>query len=123
MSLRKNVASQVVTFSLVNATTGAALTGASVTTKVALDGTQASGGGTVTELGTGQYKYVPSQAETNGTSVGFSFTASNAVPVNCVFTIGQDPTQTTYQADVAVVGTAATPAVACRTSMPRRGTT
>jgi len=115
MSLRKNVASQVVTFNLVNATTGAALTGASVTTKVALDGTQSSGAGTVTELGTGQYKYVPTQSETNGTSVGMSFTASNAVPVNLqMFTVGQDPTQTTYQADVAKwLGTAAsTPTVA-----------
>jgi hypothetical protein len=82
MSLKKNVASQVLTFDLVNATTGASLTGASVTTKVALDGTQGAGAGTVTELGTGQYKYVPTQGETNGTSVGFSFTASNAVPVN-----------------------------------------
>jgi hypothetical protein len=82
MSLKKNVASQVLTFDLVNATTGAALTGASVTTKVTLDGTQGAGAGTVTELGTGQYKYVPTQGETNGTSVGVSFTASNAVPVN-----------------------------------------
>ncbi len=82
MSLKKNVASQVLTFDLVNATTGAALTGASVTTKTTLDGTQSAGAGTVTEMGTGQYKYVPTQGETNGTSVGFSFTASNAVPVN-----------------------------------------
>ncbi len=82
MSLKKNVASQVLTIDLVNATTGAALTGASVTTKVTLDGTQGAGAGTVTELGTGQYKYVPTQGETNGTSVGVSFTASNAVPVN-----------------------------------------
>lgn len=92
-ALRKNVASQVVTFCLVNATTGAALTGATVTTKVALDGTQSAGAGTVTELGTGQYKYVPTQAETNGASVGFCFTATNAVPVNLhCFTTSQDPT-------------------------------
>lgn len=114
-ALRKNVASQVVTFNLVNATTGAALTGATVTTKVALDGTQSASAGTLTELGTGQYKYVPTQGETNGTSVGFSFTATNAVPVNIhCFTIGQDPTQTTLQADVAKwLGTAvSTPTVA-----------
>lgn len=92
-ALRKNVASQVVTFALVNATTGAALTGATVTTKVALNGTQSAGAGTVTELGTGQYKYVPTQAETNGASVGFCFTATNAVPVNIhCFTTSQDPT-------------------------------
>lgn len=91
--LRKNVASQVITFCLVNATTGAALTGATVTTNVTLDGTQAAGAGTVTELGTGQYKYVPTQGETNGTTVGFCFTASNAVPVNIhIFIAAFDPT-------------------------------
>lgn len=91
--LRKNVASQVLTFNLVNATTGAALTGATVTTKVALDGSQSASAGTLTELGTGQYKYVPTQGETNGTSVGFSFTATNAVPVNLhCFTLAADPT-------------------------------
>ncbi len=84
-SLLKNVASQVIPFALVNATTGAALTGATVTVKVALDGTQAAGGGVVTELGSGQYKYVPSQAETNGVSVGVLFTATNAVPVGFTF--------------------------------------
>lgn len=94
--LRRNVASQVITFCLVNATTGAALTGATVTTKVALDGTQSAGSGTVTELGTGQYKYVPTQGETNGNSVGFGFTATNAVPVNLhCFTASFDPTNAT----------------------------
>lgn len=92
-ALRKNVAGQVLTFCLVNATTGAALTGATVTTKAALDGTQSAGAGTVTELGTGQYKYVPTQGETNGTTAGFLFTATNAVPVNlhCFITTA-DPT-------------------------------
>ncbi len=99
-ALQKNVASQVLTFNLVNATTGAALTGATVTTKVALDGTQSSGAGTVTELGTGQYKYVPTQGETNGTTAGFSFTATNAVPVSLhCFTIGQDPTAAQFKAN------------------------
>lgn len=103
--LRKNVASQVVTFTLVNATTGAALTGATVTVKVTLDGTQSGGSGTVTELGTGQYKYVPTQAETNGSSVGFSFTATNAVPVNLhCFTIGQDPAAAQFAANVTQFG-------------------
>lgn len=92
-ALRKNVASQVLTFCAVNATTGAALTGATVTTKVTLDGTQSASAGTLTELGTGQYKYVPTQGETNGTSVGFGFTATNMVPVNLhCFTTAQDPT-------------------------------
>lgn len=109
-ALRKNVASQVLTFNLVNATTGGPLLSASVTTKVTLDGTQSPGAGTVTEQGTGQYKYVPTQGETNGASAGFSFTATNAVPVNLhCFTLGQDPTQSTWQVDVAKwAGTATT---------------
>lgn len=106
--LRKNVASQVVTFSAVNATTGAALTGATVTTKVTLDGTQGASAGTLTELGTGQYKYVPTQGETNGSSVGFGFTATNMVPVNLhCFTIGQDPALATLDTNVTkLLGTA-----------------
>jgi hypothetical protein len=93
MTLQKNVASQVIPFALVNATTGAALTGATVTTVVSKDGTQAAGGGTVTELGGGQYKYVPTQAETNVTNLGVLFTATNAVPKDVsLYTIGQDPT-------------------------------
>jgi hypothetical protein len=95
-ALRKNIASQVVTFSLVNATTGAALTGATVTVKATLDGTQSAGAGTVTELGTGQYKYVPTQGETNGTTLGLGFTATNAVPVNLhCFITANDPTNAT----------------------------
>lgn len=80
-ALRRNVASQVITFGLVT-TAGAAGTGATVTTKVTKDGTQAAGAGTVTELGSGQYKYVPTQSETNATSVGFHFSATGIVPVN-----------------------------------------
>lgn len=107
MSLQKNVASQVVTFCLVNATTGAALSGATVTCVVCLDGTQSASAGTgPTSLGTGQYKYVPSQAETNGTSVGFGFTAANAVPANIhCFTIGQDPTAGTLKSDLTTIKT------------------
>lgn len=104
-ALRKNVASQVITFCLVDSSTGAAKTGATVTTKVALDGTQSASAGTLTELTTGQYKYVPTQGETNGTSVGFLFTATGAVPVNIhCFTIGQDPTQATFDANTTKVG-------------------
>jgi hypothetical protein len=83
--LQKNVAGQNMTFCMVNVSTGAALTGATVTAKVSKDGTQGSGGGTVTELGSGQYNYAPSQADTNATNAGFLFTATNAVPVNLDF--------------------------------------
>lgn len=84
--LRKNTASQNIYFALINATTGAALTGATVASKVSKDGAaQASGSGTVTEDGNGQYHYTPAQAETNSSATGFLFTATNAIPVSIHF--------------------------------------
>lgn len=74
------------TFVMVSATTGGADTGATVTVKVTKDnGAQASGGGTVTNSGGGQYNYAPTQAETNATDVGFLFTATGDIPVNMDF--------------------------------------
>lgn len=85
-SLKKNVAGQNFTFCMVSATTGGADTGATVSVKVTKDnGTQASGGGTVTNSGNGQYNYAPTQAETNATCVGFLLTASGDIPVNIDF--------------------------------------
>jgi hypothetical protein len=94
-SLRKNVASQVLTFGLVNASSGAALTGATFTAKawVTGDGTQAGFAGTFTELGNGQYKYVPTQTESNVTSFGLFIAPTSAVPVNIhLFTDNWDTT-------------------------------
>jgi cell division protein ZapA (FtsZ GTPase activity inhibitor) len=91
---RKNTASQYIYFGLVNATTGAALTGASVTAYRALDGNaQASATGTTTELGNGQYRFNLSQADTNANNGSYLFTATNAVIVekSVVFT-AVDPT-------------------------------
>lgn len=90
--LRKNVASQYVKFGLVNASTGAALTGATVTGYRALDGAvQAPVTGTFTELGNGQYRFNPSQADTNGDQVGYLFTAASAIPTHAnFFTTGGD---------------------------------
>lgn len=79
MSLKKNTAGQIVPFGLTNASTGAALTGATVTVKVNVDGTQSSAAGSVTESGSGQYYYSPTQAETNGNALGFGLAATNAV--------------------------------------------
>ena len=84
-SIQKNVASQVITFCLINASTGAALTGATVAGFVSKDGTQAGAAGTFTELANGQYKYVPTQAETNCTNFGLLCTATSAIPVNLDF--------------------------------------
>lgn len=81
--LKKNTAGQNLTFCLVNASTGAALTGATVTAKRSVDGAaQASATGSVTELGNGQYNFAASQADTNGDLIGYLFTASSAIPVN-----------------------------------------
>lgn len=92
--LRKNIASQYVYFALVNATTGAALTGATVTAVRSIDSAaQAACTGTTTDLGNGQYRFNLSQADTNGNNIGYFFTATNAIPVSisCVLTAA-DPT-------------------------------
>jgi hypothetical protein len=94
---RKNTASQYVYFCLVNASTGAALTGATVTAYRALDAaSQASATGTTTELANGQYRFNLSQADTNANNGSFLFTATGAVPVEktIVFTAA-DPTDAT----------------------------
>ena len=63
---RKNTASQYIYFALVNSSTGAALTGATVTAYRALDdGVQAAATGTTTELANGHYRFNLSQADTN----------------------------------------------------------
>jgi hypothetical protein len=79
---RKNTASQYIYFCLVNATTGAALTGATVTAYRALDnGSQAAATGTTTELANGQYRFNLSQADTNAENGSYLFVATSAVPV------------------------------------------
>jgi hypothetical protein len=91
---RKNTESQSIYFAMINASTGAALTGATVTARRALDATaQATATGTVTELGNGQYRFNLSQADTNANYGSYLFTATSAVPVEktVVFT-AVDPT-------------------------------
>ena len=94
---RKNTATQYIYFGLINATSGAALTGATVTAYRALDGNaQASATGTTTELGNGQYRFNLSQADTNANNGSYLVTATNAIPVEktVVFTAA-DPTDAT----------------------------
>lgn len=80
--LRKNVAGQFVYFAGINATTGAALTGATFSGRRSIDGTFAAIGATITEdTGTGFYKVALTQADTDGNDLAFFFTATNAVPV------------------------------------------
>lgn len=81
--MRQNVASQVIGAQMVSATDGSAFTG-SVTVYVTVDGgTQAVGtvgSGAATHEGQGFHTYAPSQAETNGAHVAFTFTGTGAVP-------------------------------------------
>lgn len=85
-SLKKNVAGQNVTFALISATTGAGLTGATVTVYITKDAVaQVITSATVTEQGHGQYNLAPLQADTNATDVGFLFVASSAIPSNADF--------------------------------------
>lgn len=86
-SLQKNLAGQNITFCLVVAATGAAdATGTGLAGKITIDnGSQGSVSGTFTNKGNGQYNYAPTQAETNGTDIGFLFTATGDIPVNIDF--------------------------------------
>jgi hypothetical protein len=91
--VRKNVASQHVSFALVVASTGAALVGATPAGYLSKDGGgQAALIGSFTGLGNGQYDYAPTQAETNANELGFLFTAATAVPVGMtIYTTAADP--------------------------------
>jgi hypothetical protein len=92
--LRKNVAGQFLHVAAVNATTGAALTGATISIRRCLDGTFAAGGATITEdTGLGFYKVALTQADTNGNDIGYFFTATNMIPICLnVVTTAADPT-------------------------------
>jgi len=82
-ALQKNTGSQYVYFVLIRASDGTAVTGATVTARVSIDGAaQGAAGGSVTELGNGQYVFAPTAADVNGTFIGFLFTATGAIPVN-----------------------------------------
>lgn len=92
----KNQAGQSIGAQMVNATTGAAFVG-TVTVYITIDaGVQvigSVGGGVCTGEGNGYYSYLPSQAETNGNLVAFTFIGTGAIPVTI-----QVATITTVQA-------------------------
>lgn len=99
---------------MVSATDGSAFTSA-VTVAVTLDaGTQATGSvgsGACTHEGNGYHTYAPSQAETNGDLVAFTFTGTGAIPqtqsiytkAGDVFTRVGAPAGASVSADVAAV--------------------
>ena len=79
--MKKNVASQSVGVQMITAADGTAFTGA-VSVAVTVDnGTQGAGGGTApVSEGNGLHSYTPTQAETNGDHIAFTFTGSGAIP-------------------------------------------
>lgn len=85
--LIKNVASQNMTYTLLDNATGNVIVSANgINGWVTKDnGTQASAAGTFSVKGNGQYNYAPTQAETNATDVGFLFIATSAITVNYDF--------------------------------------
>lgn len=93
--MRKNVASQNVAAQMNSRSDGSPLT-SSVSIFVTIDGgTQSAGGGTLTHKGNGHWNYAPTQAETNGNHIAFTFTHSTGVnqTVN-VYTVSFDPHNT-----------------------------
>lgn len=90
----KNTAGQKIGAQMVSATDGSAFTSA-VTVYVTLDaGTQAQGtvgSGACTHEGNGYHTYAPSQAETNGDLIGYTFIGTGAIPQTVqVYTIAGD---------------------------------
>lgn len=79
--MKKNVASQSVGAEMITAADGTAFTG-TVAVSVTIDsGTQAGGGGTApAHEGNGYHSYTPTQAETNGDHIAFTFTGTGAIP-------------------------------------------
>lgn len=97
MPVRKNAAHDV-PFALVDALDGSALTGASVSVYRCIDGAaQGSGGGSVVELGNGQYVYEGVAADFNGDyAVGLLFVASGGVPAHVLFQMTYFRKRTAY---------------------------
>lgn len=114
----KNTAGQKVGCQMINASDGSAFTGA-VTVEVTIDaGTQATGtvgSGACTHEGNGLHTYAPSQAETNGALLEFTFHGAGAIPDTVhIYTTGYDKTLANVPANVTqLLGTAwLTPVVA-----------
>lgn len=77
--MKKNVAGQFISAQMITRADGTDFTG-TVSVAVTIDnGTQTAGAGTVTHKGTGHHSYAPTQAETNGDRVVFTFTGTGAI--------------------------------------------
>lgn len=78
--MKKNVASQSVSAQMITASDGSDFTG-TVTVLITIDnGTQSASGGTApAHEGNGLHSYTPTQTETNGDQLAFTFTGSGAI--------------------------------------------
>ena len=77
--MKKNVASQDIGVQMITAADGTSFTG-TVSALVTVDsGAQGAGGGSVTHEGNGYHSYTPTQAETNGDHIAFTFTGTGAI--------------------------------------------
>jgi len=94
VTVRRNVAGQVVAFQAVSTTDGSAVTTGTPVVYVTIDGgTQGTGAGTSTHEGNGCWSYAPAQAETNGNHVVFTFTLTGAVSQSVnLYPVAFDPT-------------------------------
>jgi hypothetical protein len=79
--VKKNAASQSIGAEMITAADGTGFTG-SVSVLVTIDnGTQTAGGGAApAHKGNGYHSYTPTQAETNGDHIAFTFTGAGAIP-------------------------------------------
>jgi hypothetical protein len=90
--MRKNIPGQIVAGQV-----NSKLDGSPITTGVSVictqdNGTFAAGAGTIIHKGNGVWIYLPTQAETNGVHVLFTFFHANAVVTSVqIYTIGYDP--------------------------------
>jgi hypothetical protein len=92
---RKNIASQAVYAQMNSRTDGSPLT-SSVSINVDNSGGYASGGGTLSHLGNGFWKYTFTQAETNYNAWGFQFTHASGVNIGgTIVATAADPTDAT----------------------------
>ena len=124
----RNQTGQTVSFQAVNITTGAPVTTGTPVVYVTIGGVQASSTNTATHMGNGEWELDLTAAETNGASVAYTFTLTNAINQ----TVNAYPvTLSDYQADVSGLSTfdPATDTVAnvttvgtCTTNTDMRGT-
>lgn len=89
----KNVAGQHIAAQLIAKADGTPITSGTTTVYVTIDGgTQGSGGGTVTHKGNGEWDYAPTQGETNGNHIAYTWVHADAINVTKdVYTIPSTP--------------------------------